>query len=129
MSFNAAAINTYYEKTFTLDTGVATRVWTFQSPTWPVTILALEYATDACDSTDKATVVLAVNTDTRITGTAQSTPDAVLRFTTADSTKSLVVPADASCTLTVTCAGTAANVRGLVVTVKLSGAALYPAGS
>lgn len=122
MSYNAALVNSYFEKQFLLDTGVATRVWTVQAPSFPTEIIAMEQATDACDATDKPTVVVAVAGDTRITGTAQTTPDAVVRYTTPDSNKTLSVPADATITITVTCAGTAANVRGLVVVLKLRAA-------
>lgn len=126
MSFNASLVNTYFEKTFVLDTGVA-RVWTFQSPTFPTTLISMDCAADACDSTDKPTAVFAVAGDTRVTGTAITTADAVTQFKTADSNKSLIVAADQSCTITLSFGGTAANVRGIVVTLKFQGSSIYPA--
>ena len=125
MPFNSALVDSYFEKVFVLDTGVV-RIWTFQAPSFPTNIIALEYAADACDATDKPAVVLAVNADVRITGTQQSTPDSVLRFIAPDSTKSLNVAADATMTLTLSYGGTAANVRGLVVVVKMAAVGVFP---
>lgn len=129
MSFNASLVNTYFEKTFILDTGVATRVWTFKSPTFPTVLISMDCSADACDSTDKPTMVFAVAGDTRVTGTAISTADAVTSFTTADTNKSLVVAPDQSCTITLTCAGTAGNVRGIVCSLKFQASSVYPAAS
>ena len=127
MSFNTSLVNTYIVKTFNLDTGVATRVWTFQAPTFPTALIALDVVTAASDSTDKPTAKVTVNSDDRITGTAVTAPNVVQHNITVDSGKSLSVPADATMSVTVTCAGTAANVRGISVTVVSTSGALYPA--
>ena len=125
MPFNSALVDSYFEKTFTLEVG-AVRVWTFQAPSFPTNIIALEYASDAASGTDKMAVTLTVNADVRITGTQQGTPDSVLRFVAPDSTKSLNVAADATMSLTTSYGGTAANVLGSVVVVKMAAVGVFP---
>lgn len=129
MSFNAALINTYFEKTFTLDTGVA-RVWTFQSPPYATTINALDYASDSgATGTHTLIATLVVNSDTRITGAALTSNDTVTHNTAADSGKSLVVPPDATMSITLSSGGTIGNVLGICVSLKMSAIQHYPQGS
>ena len=115
MSRNSIYIDSQQTYTFVMEGGVTPRVWTFTAPSFPTEIVALRYASDVANSTDKASVKVTVDADDRITGTAAATADTVVEFTTADSGKSLVIGAGAKVQLTVTIAGTAATVVGLVV--------------
>ncbi len=96
--------------------GVATRVISWQSPNFACTFGYMDVSADACDSTDKPTFVASWSSAAGVvTSSAITTPDVVTRIGAVDSAKSPAIAANSAGTVTITCAGTAANVLGCQV--------------
>jgi len=113
MSYNSKLVDGLLCLSGIQSIGVATRIYSFQSPTFPTTIVSIDAAADACDSTDKPTVSVYVGGTIQITGSAITTGNTISKVVTADSGKSLNIAADTLIEIYVTCAGTAANVTGI----------------
>lgn len=110
----------------TIDVGAADRIYTFYADK-NYRFEALEYAAAACDSTDKVKCSLTVLPSggvaaVYISGTDVTTADTPSSFTTLASTAQLdgIIPAGAYMKVTVDFSGTAANVKGVAVSLKLS---------
>ena len=103
---------------FTIDVGVATRIYTFNVPQ-RYQIVELQSCAAAADATDKVTVSLVnvTTSDTIITGTVVNAIDTPIRVTAVDSAKSDIMSKDHKFKLTATFAGTAANVKGVHATL------------
>lgn len=98
---------------YTQSVGTAARVVSWQAPNFACVFGYMDVAADACDSTDKPTFTLSWSSAAGVvTSSAITTPDVVTRIGAVDSAKSPVIAANAAGTLTVSIAGTAANVLG-----------------
>lgn len=99
-----------------LDALAADREFTFRVPC-ACTIVALEAAADAADSTDKyAASVRSGSTDIILTAVVTAA-DAVTRKTTAETNQSLNRSAGETLKVFIDVSGTAANVKGVYVAV------------
>jgi hypothetical protein len=98
----------------TIDTGAATRIFYFK-PLRRYQIIELQYSADAVDTTDKFTPVLynVTTSDTILTGAVCDTADTVFSDSTVDSNKSAILLPGHTYRVTLTMAGTAANVKGV----------------
>lgn len=118
--------NQFEHRTVAIDALADTRNFYFYTDV-PYRFEAMTYAADACDDTDKFTPALAYSFNGAAfvviaTGTACATADTVTNYTTLASTAPLggVIPAGSTIRLTITPAGTAANVLGVTVVSKFS---------
>lgn len=117
MSYNPKLVDTMFALTGTQSVGVASRIYTFQAPQFPTTIISVDSSADAADATDKPTVRVDINGTTVVTGTAVTSGNTVTKIVAPDGGQSLNVPADAKIEVYVTVAGTAANVVGIAFAV------------
>lgn len=109
--------------TQTLHAGVATRKITFTAPV-RCEVVELQSSALAADSTDKFTASLEHVTvaETLITGSVVNAAQTPVRVTTMDSGKSAILEAGHIYTVTLTFAGTAANVTGPYVALWVKAA-------
>ena len=100
----------------TIDVGAATRDYVFK-PLRRYQIVQLDSSADAADSTDKytASLVNATTSDTIITGSVCAATDTIVSVTSVDSNKSDILLPGHTYKLTITFAGTAANVKGVQI--------------
>ena len=104
--------------------GVATLVFNFIAPR-RLEIVELQSSAVAADSTDKFTASLAHVTvsETLMTGSVVAAANTVVRITTMDSGKSSILEAGHQYKVTLTFAGTAANVTGVACALFVKNAA------
>lgn len=94
--------------------GTATKVYTVKSPNFACVFAYMDTNCDACDGTDKMAFTLSWSAAAGVvTQAASATPDVVVRTAAVDSAKSPVIAANTELTLTLTPAGTAANILGI----------------
>ena len=98
--------------TVTIEAGVADRVLSFRTPV-PCQVIEMHSAGDAVDSTDKFAAILKQGATTLLTGTTIVTPD----VTVVDTADQVFLGKDIDYSLTIDFSGTAANVKGVLVTV------------
>lgn len=96
----------------TIDVGAATREFTFRVP-FPCQVVSIQSSADAADGTDKYTPSLNQGSTVLATGTVVNAADA----TVVNAVDQVYLAPDIDYKLILTFAGTAANVKGVLVTV------------
>jgi len=98
-----------------IDVGAATREYSFQLP-YQAAISELIASADAADSTDKYTPSVVVKSTTVLTGAAVTAADTPV-VNAVDQGADKIIPAYTTCKIVITFAGTAANVKGINVSL------------